>query len=60
MGVEYGKTEMDITVCVTEVGVAPVAGPIRGTDMTTNIMKVLHTPLLRPTCTLQQPVTTFA
>ena len=28
------------------------AGPIRCTDMTSNMMKVLHTPLLRPTCTL--------
>ena len=33
MVVEYGQTEMDITVCVTEGegGVAPAAGPIRGT-----------------------------
>ena len=55
MVVEYGQTEMDITVCVTEKGCGahtPAAGPIRCTDMTSNMMKVLHTPLLRPTCTL--------
>ena len=57
---EYGQTEMDITVCVTGVGGGAhtaTAGPIRGTDMTSNMMKVLHTPLLRPTCTLSS---TFA
>ena len=40
MVVEYGQTEMDITVCVTEVGAGahtPGAGPIRGTDMTHTI-----------------------
>ena len=40
MVVEYGQTEMDITMCVTEVGAGahtPAAGPIRGTDMTHTI-----------------------
>jgi hypothetical protein len=48
MVVEYGQTEMDITICVTELGCGahtPAAGPIRGTDNTSNMMKVLHTPL---------------
>ena len=46
---------MDVTVCVTEVGDGahtPAPGPIRCTDMAGNMMKVLHTQLLRPICTL--------
>ena len=42
-------------MCVTEVGDGahtPAPGPIRCTDMTSSIMKVLHTQLLRPKCTL--------
>jgi hypothetical protein len=45
----------DITVCVTEVGDeahTPAPGPNLCTDMTGNMMRVLHIPILRPICTL--------
>ena len=46
--VEYALTEMDITVCVTEVGAGahtPAAEPIRGTDITsTNMYTEFNSP----------------
>ena len=53
----YSQLEMEITVCVTEVGPEahkPVSGSKLCTDKTSNIMTVLHTTLLGPTCTLCQ------
>ena len=48
---EYGWTELEITVCMTEAEGVHTPGPDkrRCTDETQNIMKVLHTPLLGPT-----------
>jgi hypothetical protein len=52
----------DMTDCVTEgtdEAHTPTLGPGLCTDMTGNMMRVLHTPVLRPTCTLNKVANTI-
>ena len=57
----YTLLTEDMTDCVTEgtdEAHTPTLGPGLCTDMTGNMMRVLHTPVLRPTCTLSKVANT--